>query len=175
MCVCVCVCVREREREREREWEKGRAGRERGGGGEGEGESETERRERERERSDNCSCKKKRQKADLLNLVGELLQLQDEKTPRIFYRCRWTATDFNQKATGVLLQAMITCDTLSTGFGDKVQTSEKAVHTPGRRPRTTLAGFVMYAFLVHICKCFLTSPYIVIHYDICTHQLSFPT
>ena len=26
---------------------------------------------------------------------------------------------------------MITCDMLSTGFGDKVQTSEKAVHTPG--------------------------------------------
>ena len=75
-----------------------------------------------------------------MNLVGELLQLQDEKTPRIFYRCRWTATDFNQKATGVLLQAMINCDTLSTGFGDKAQTSEKAVHTPGRRPRTTLTG-----------------------------------
>ena len=63
----------------------------------------------------------------------------------IFDECRWTATDFQQNATGVLQQAMITCVRLSPGFENYLKRSAKSVHTLSHAPVTTPSGLFFYA------------------------------
>ena len=81
----------------------------------------------------------------------------DERTPAVVcHRCRWTATDFQQKATGVLLQA-ITHLYLSAGFYDyKRRHLKTCAHSWPNIASFNFFFFFFFFFLFNILHTTLT-------------------